>query len=137
MFEYKLLIASKPQEMEQYINQWAATEGWRVQSVHPPHTAASPGNKWYATLEREMLVLQWPPSPANDLAGYKVYWSKTPANGVQRTWILLIAVPKSVTSHAVPLALYNQPGVEYTFSVSAYDLAGNESKQTIIATWQR
>lgn len=141
MYEYKFLIASQPQEMEGYINQWAATEGWRVRGVvRPPTQSKGPRSKWYATLERKLLRLEWKPNNETDLAGYKVYWSKTPPNGVERVWTVLAmfrAKPGEAQSYPIPLALYSQPGIEYVFSVSAFDIAGNESKQTIIATVQR
>lgn len=138
MYEYKFLIASQPQEMERYINQWAATEGWRVRgAVRPPTQPKGPQSKWYATLERKLMRLTWTKNNETDLAGYKLYWSKTPPNGVQRVWTVLAMVKKDVMFYDVPMAIYAQPGIEYVFSVSAFDIAGNESKQTIIATIQR
>ncbi len=138
MFEYKFLIASQPQEMEGYINQWAATEGWRVRgAVRPPTQSKGPRSKWYATLERKLLRLEWAPGIGQDLAGYKLYWSKTPSNGIERKWIALAQLDKSIRHYDVPVSLYAQPGIEYAFSVSAFDIAGNETKQSIIATVQR
>lgn len=141
MFEYKLLIASKPEEMESSINQWCHTEGWHLKEpVRPPLALDKkhPASKWYATLERELLVLTWrKPIESSDLAGFKLYWSITPPNGINREWTVFGMVKKDVLSFAVPLGLYSKPGAEYSFSVSAFDLAGNESKQSIIATLQR
>lgn len=141
MFEYKLLTANKPEELEGYINQWCRTEGWHVKEpVRPPLVVdkKSPASKWYATLERELLLLEWnKPIESSDLAGFKLYWSITPKDGVNRKWTVLAMVRKEVLSYAIPLGMYAKPGVEYSFSVSAFDIAGNESKQSIIATLQR
>ncbi len=141
MFEYKLLIANKPEELEGYINQWCSTEGWHVKEpVRPPLVVdkKSPASKWYATLERELMLLEWRlPIDSSDLAGFKIYWTKTPSNGEATTWRLLTMVKKEVLSYPIPLGLYNQPGIEYAFSYSAFDIAGNESKQSRIATIQR
>ncbi len=141
MFEYKLLIASKPEELEGYINQWCATEGWRLQEpVRPPLVGdkKSPASRWYATLERELMRITWRlPIESSDLAGFKLYWSKTPPNGTNREWTVLAMVKKDVLAYDVPLGVYAQPGIEYAFSVSVFDIAGNESKQSIIATIQR
>lgn len=139
MFEYKLLIAAEQGEMEKYINQWCATEGWRMKSLVPPSSTVkrNPRSKWYATLERRLLRLEWAPGVGADLSGYKVYASKTPPDGVGREWTLIAIVEKGIHHYDVPLGLYEHPGSEYAFSVSAFDIAGNETKQSIIATVQR
>lgn len=130
MFEYKLVTASKPQEMEQYINQWAATEGWRIQALYPPTAPTGIASKWRATLERELLVLTWKPSADPDTAGYRVYVR------VEATSTLLATLTGPVTSYTVPLGLYAS-GQEHTFSVTSYDVAGNESPRTIVAFVRR
>lgn len=137
MFHYKLISSPHQQEIESTINQLAENAGWRLRSLLPPARAKGPQSQWRATLERKLLRLTWTQNNETDLAGYKLYWSKTPQNGVARQWIVLAVVQKNVQSYDVPIALYAQPGIEYAFSVSAFDLAGNESKQTIIATVQR
>lgn len=139
MFEYKLLVATEQQDMEGFINQWAKTEGWRVKSLLPPSSTSRkhPRSKWYATLERRLLRLEWAPGVGTDLAGYKLYVSKTPPNGVERKWTLLAIMDKEIHYYDVPLGLYEQPNTEYAFSVSVFDIAGNSTKQSIIATVQR
>lgn len=134
MFEYKLVSYAKPADFEQAANQLAKTEGWGLRSLF------FIGKKWVAVLERELLMLYWRPGVETDLAGYKVYVSRTPQDGIERTWDFIgmfRAKPLEPASYPVPLALYNAPGREYVFSVSAFDIAGNESKQKIVATVQR
>lgn len=73
---------------------------------------------------RVTVDLTWNENTESDLAGYKVYWSayKQPEKYVT----LLLGV------QAVRLSVRLKPKVAYTFFVTAYDKAGNESTRSTL-----
>lgn len=77
---------------------------------------------------RVTVDLTWDMNTESDLAGYKVYWS----DGKQKPKALAF----SGGTLGVQLSVLLKPKTVYTFSVSAYDIAGNESEQRVLkAVW--
>ena len=77
---------------------------------------------------RVTVDLTWDLNTEADLAGYKVYWS----DGAHPPKALAF----SGGTLEAQLSVLLKPKVVYTFSVSAYDIAGNESEQRILkAVW--
>lgn len=68
--------------------------------------------------------LQWEPSQAKDLAGYRIYWS------AKDSVLSHVLVPKDVTARLLVADLH--PMLRYVFLVSSYDVAGNESAKRIL-----
>lgn len=74
-----------------------------------------------------MLVtvdLSWRRSAEPDVAGYRIYWSG--ARHPERA----VTVPSSV--HTLCLAVSLRTKTVYTFAVTAFDAAGNESARTTL-----
>jgi hypothetical protein len=67
----------------------------------------------------QTVIVQWLPNSEPDLAGYKVYYGKA-----SRSYSNIIPVGLS-TECTIPNL---EPGYEYFFAVTAYDIAGNESE---------
>ena len=130
MYDYKLLMANTQRDLEVAINTAMLKDGYRL--VAP--VIGPVGTRWYATLERPLLHLTWKLSEAADLAGYKISWSKLPIFDVERVWIPLATIPKEQTSFNVPLELFTEQNQAYWFSVLSFDVAGNESERSIVAT---
>lgn len=73
---------------------------------------------------RVTVELSWGPSIEADVAGYKVYWDEY---GVRSK---AVTVWKDVTTLRLSVLLKSK--IVYTFAVSSYDRAGNESERRTI-----
>ncbi len=73
---------------------------------------------------RITVDLAWDASPEPDVAGYKVSWM---ANGGQSGAVLVQKFPTKLQ-----LSVLLLPKLVYTFSVQAFDMAGNISNMTAL-----
>ena len=84
---------------------------------------------------RVTVDLSWDKNTEADLAGYKVYWSEgkiSPYSNASKPKVLAFAG----NTTTVQLSVLLKPKVAYTFSIAAYDIAGNESEQRVLkAVW--
>jgi len=76
------------------------------------------------------VELQWDKNTESDLAGYKVTW-ETDEPGNHHA----ILLQRDVTNITLDVILKRKK--LYTFSVSAFDGAGNESKPTRLKAWYK
>ena len=73
------------------------------------------------------VQLQWDPNTETDLAGYKVYYAAD-------TFSLTSSVPVDVLNQTAPTISGLDPGTSYSFAVTAYNIAGEESSFSNIVT---
>jgi hypothetical protein len=95
-----------------------------TKDVFPPATPTGL-QAVYSSGEQKTIDLTWAPNTDADLAGYNVY--RWVANGT----------PQKINSELVKTPTYRDPVAapgEYTYSVSAVDLRGNESAKSAEAT---
>jgi hypothetical protein len=77
---------------------------------------------------RVTVDLTWDLNTEADLAGYKVYWSEGSSKPK--------ALAFSGGTLEVQLSVLLKAKTVYTFSVAAYDIAGNESEARVLkAVW--
>jgi parallel beta-helix repeat protein len=101
--------------------QWVDAAGSVTLDTTPPD---SPQN--LKTVGRDgCVILDWEGEAACDLAGYRLYRSETPLTG-------FVEITRTELTRYTDRGLSN--GRTYYFQVSAFDLAGNESRRTNTVT---
>lgn len=76
------------------------------------------------------VTAEWNPNSESDLAGYKIYYGKTPRL-LSGTYPNVVDV-KNVTTYTV---LNLDERTDYYFAATAYDLSGNESGYSVEAKY--